>query len=271
MKLKPNKTKPNHETVQTELLQNLQTQTKWFKTFFGSMLVNTTSDHRATRVWFSLSHWMCVSQKHGTLYSSIVVDPLTLSTTRAISLGYAFYPTNVHVNEVCNRVALQGYSTFVGIGASRIAFPVYRCVSISYLLIEDLTKETRGSSPPDHYVSSEFTNLEFFVFGMLIRCTSSSLSSTSCKTNAFSTVFLYEWMGMTSCKWWSGSVRMVGCMCTRHWWFLPICYSTTLVTLVIGAWFVRSQPSAPITIRNICIKRKIEVSWVWYIYQYTFR
>ena len=28
--------------------------------------------------------------------------------------------------------------------------------------------------------SSDFTNLAFFVFGMLIRCTSSSLSSTSC-------------------------------------------------------------------------------------------
>ena len=93
----------------------------------------------------------------------VVVDHLNLSTTRAISLGYAFYPTNVHVNEVCNRVALQGYSTFVGIGTSRIALTVHRCVSISYLLIEDLTKEICGSSPPHHYVSSGFTNLEFFV------------------------------------------------------------------------------------------------------------
>ena len=90
-------------------------------------------------------------------------------------------------------------------------------------------------------------------------------AGNSCKTNAFSTVFLYQCMGITSCKWWSRSVRAFGCMCTRRWWFLPICYSTTHVTLVIGAWFVRSQPSAPITIRNICIKRKIEVSWVWYI------
>ena len=95
---------------------------------------------------------MCVSQKHGTLYSSIVVDPLTLSTTRAISVGYAFYPTSVHVNEFCNRVAPQAYSTFIGIEVSRIALTVHRCVSISYLLIEDLTKETRGSSPPDHCV-----------------------------------------------------------------------------------------------------------------------
>ena len=98
-------------------------------------------------------HIGCVShKKNGALYFSIVVDPLTLSTTRAISLGYAFYPTNVHVNEVCNRVALQAYSTFIGIVVSRIALTIHRCVSISYLLIEDLTKETRGSSPPDHCV-----------------------------------------------------------------------------------------------------------------------
>ena len=226
-----------------------------------------------------LYHIGCVShKKNGALYFSIVVDPLTLSTTRAISLGYAFYPTNIHVNEVCNRVALQGYSTFVGIGASRIAFPVYRCVSISYLLIEDLTKETCGSSPFDHYVFKWFYEPSvfrfwhahplhfFFTFLHILQSV-----GNSCKTNAFSTVFLYQCMGMTSCKWWSRSVRAFGCMCTRHWWFLPICYSTTLVTLVIGAWFVRSQPSAPIIVRNICIKRKIEVSWVWYIYQYTFR
>ena len=156
-------------------------------------------------------------------------------------------------------MALQGYSTFVGIGTSRIALTVHRCVSISYLLIEDLTKATCGSSPPDHYVSSDFPNLGFLFFGMLIRCTSSSLSSTSCKTNAFSTVFLYEWMGMTSCKWWSGSVRVFGAQCIGD--SFP-CYYTTHVTLVIGAWFVRSQPSAPITIHNICIKRKIEVSRV---------